>query len=220
MHEPYAKLGAALMISHALQIVANEMDHHLHTMYGAASGEVLLGSPAQGLGTDPGNIARDRIIITQVNLREEKTLKNQPNYVRDDVRLTAIYQNPPVFINLLVLFSATHTNYTNALSAVSRVVRFFQHQRVFTQDNVLPGSLLAAHINVLDRLESFKLIFDLYSPTFEENSYMWGVIGGRQFPSCVYYLRMLDLRFSAVQGESGLITEVQQEFFQYQKAVN
>lgn len=208
------------MISHALQIVANELDQHLHTMYGAAVGEVALGSPAQGLGTDPGNIARDRIIITQVNLREEKTLKNQPNYVRDDVRLTAIYQNPPVFINLLVLFSATHVNYTNALSAVSRVVRFFQHQRVFTQDNVLPASLLAAHINALDRLESFKLIFDLYSPTFEENSYMWGVIGGRQFPSCLYYLRMLDLKFNAVQRESGLITEVQQEFFHFQKATN
>jgi hypothetical protein len=103
---------------------------------------------------------------------------------------------------------------------VSRVVRFFQHQRVFTQDSVLPASLLAAHINALDRLESFKLIFDICSPTFEENSYMWGVIGGRQFPSVLYYMRMLDLKFTAVQRESGLITEVQQEFFHYQKTAN
>ena len=200
------------MISHALQIITNELDAHLNTVYGAAVGEVVMGSPAQGLGTDAANIPRDKVILTQINIREEKTLKNLPNYVRDDIRLTARYQNPPVFINLLVLFSATHTNYTNALSSVSRVIRFFQHQNVFTQDSVLPASLIAAHINALDRLETFKLIFDLYSPTLEESSYMWGVIGGRQFPSVLYYLRMLDLRFNVTQSESGLISEVKNQF--------
>ena len=63
-------------------------------------------------------------------------------------------------------------------------------------------------MNALDQLEEFKLIFDLYSPTMEEVNHLWGTLGGKQYPFVLYVLRMLDLKFKAVQSESGLITEV------------
>ena len=203
------------MIAHALTIVSHEMKEHVKDAYPSSSGqpvEVVLGTLAEGV-TDDTKL-RDKIVLSIVNIREEKALKNLPNYVRNEVTLKASYENPPVFLNFLVLATITHGDYKNALSVLSRVIRFFQFRNVFTQDSVLPASLTTnAPDNPLDQLETFKLIFDFYSPTLEEANHLWGTLGGKQYPCALYMLRMLDLKFRAVQSESGLITEVQSDFY-------
>jgi hypothetical protein len=200
------------MISHALTIVINELDKHL-------AGTYVLGDPTK---VELGNLAegfaaggsREKLILSMVNLKEEKTLKNLPNYVRNDITLSTIYENPPVFLNFQILITATHANYTNALLVLSRAIRFFQFKNVFTQDNVEPGSITTSSpLDQLDQLESFKLIFDLYSPTMEEVNHLWGTLGGKQYPFVLYMLRMLDLKFKAVQSERGVITEVISDFY-------
>jgi len=202
------------MISHALTIVINELNAHLAT-YGGA-GVSQLGNPAEGFqsgGTNGPGVARDILNLSLVNIKEEKSLKNLPSYVRNETKLTAIYENPPVFLNFQILIIATHVNYTSALLMLSRALRFFQHKNVFTQDNVAPGSIINNQpINPLDRLDEFKLIFDLYSPSMEEVNHLWGTLGGKQYPFALYMLRMLDLKFSAVHSESGLITEIVSDF--------
>jgi hypothetical protein len=202
------------MISHALTIVRNELDEHLATYGSSGSSQVELSNLAEGFkaGTGPG-VSREMISLSVVNIKEEKTLKNLPNYVRNDARLKATYENPPVFLNFQILMVATHANYTNALLALSRAIRFFQFKNVLTQDNVGPGSITTNEpLNPLDRLESFKLLFELYSPTMEEVNHLWGTLGGKQYPFILYVMRMLDLKFQAVLSESGLITEVTSNF--------
>ncbi|MCD2449911.1 DUF4255 domain-containing protein [Methylicorpusculum oleiharenae] len=201
------------MISHALTIVLNELNRHLTDNYGAdAMNAGRLGNLAEGFGSGGIN-PRDVLYLSLVNIKEEKSLKNLPHYTRNDVTLRALYENPPTFLNFQILVVASHSNYTNALLMLSRAIRFFQAQNVFTQDTVDPGSITAnAPGNALDQLESFKLIFDLYSPTMEEVNHLWGTLGGKQYPFVMYVLRMLDLRFRAVQSESGLITEIDHDF--------
>ena len=202
------------MLTHALTIVIKELNIHLNDSYGDVSDPVALGNIAEGIGTSNESPQRGKIYLTVVNIKEEKALKNLPNYVRNDVTLKAMYENPPTFINLLVLVTATHKGYADALLALSRVIRFFQFKNVFTQDNVAPISMTENQpVNSLDQLETFKLIFDLYSPTMEEVNHLWGTLGGKQYPFVLYMLRMLELRFKAVQSESGLITEVISDFY-------
>ena len=124
------------------------------------------------------------------------------------------FVNAPVFVNFYILVTATHVDYTSALTALSRAIRFFQYRNVFTQDNVDPDSITTASVNIpaADRLDSFKLIFELYSPSMEEVNHLWGTLGGKQYPFVMYVLRMLDLRYYAVQSEGGLITNVIKEF--------
>jgi hypothetical protein len=201
------------MISHALTIVINELDRHLADTYVLGDPtKVELGNLAEGFGSN--GASREKLVLSMVNIREEKTLKNLPNFVRNDLTLSTIYQNPPVFLNVQILITATHSDYTNALLVLSRAIRFFQFMNVFTQDTVEPLSITKNQpSNALDQLESFKLIFDLYSPTMEEVNHLWGTLGGKQYPFVLYMLRMLDLKFSAVQSESGVITDIISDFY-------
>lgn len=204
------------MIAHALTIVINEMNQHLDDIFQMTMPSVGLGNLAEGFAGSPGSngVARNMLILSVVNIKEEKALKNLPNYVRDDASLKVSYENPPVFLNLQILVSATHTNYSDALLVLSRAICFFQYKNVFTQDNVSANSIAVnAPNNPLDQLESFKLIFDLYSPSMEEVNHLWGTLGGKQYPFVLYMLRMIDLKFKAVQSESGLITEVVSDFY-------
>lgn len=206
------------MISHALTIVTNELENHLANAYQLApsSSQVKLGNIAEGFGngTVATGVPRDVLCLSLVNIKEEKTLKNLPNQVRNHAKLTVVYENPPVFLNCQILVVATHNHYTNALLMLSRAIRFFQFKNVFTQDNVAPSSLTTnAPSNTLDQLETFKLIFDLYSPSMEEVNHLWGTLGGKQYPFVLYTLRLMELQFKAAQSESGLLTEVVSNFY-------
>jgi hypothetical protein len=218
------------MISHALSIVVKELEAHLKAAYVYKNDDndslpkVNLGNIAGGIGISPteGGVPKNIINLSIVNIKEEKSLKNLPHYVRNDVTLTTSYQNPPVFLNFQILITVTHTDYVNALLALSRVIRFFQFKNVFTQDNVSPDSLTVNPLIITnqDQLSVFKLIFDLYSPTMEEINHLWGTLGGKQYPFVLYTMRMLDLQFKATQSETGLITEVVSDFHHKKSVAN
>jgi len=207
------------MLAHALTIVINELDKHLHDVYSMPPvAQVGLGNIAEGIagaGSSTAAVPREILAVSMVNIREEKSLKNVPAYVRNDATLRVVYQNPPVFLNFHILVVATHANYTNALLMLSRAIKFFQFSNVFTQDSVAPNSLTTnAPQNLLDQLETFKLIFELYSPTMEEVNHLWGTLGGKQYPYVLYTLRLLEMTFKATQSEAGLITQVVNDTYQ------
>ncbi len=208
------------MLAHALTIVMNELERHLADAYPApaVTPQVRLGNIAEGVGAGNANssvVPRDVLDISMVNIREEKTLKNVTAHVRDDARLRVRYQNPPLFLNFHVLIVATHASYSNALLALSRALKFFQLNNVLDQDSVAQASLITnAPGSALDQLETFKLIFDLYSPTMEEVNYLWGTLGGKQYPFAIYTMRMLEVAFKATHAEAGVITQVINETHQ------
>jgi len=207
------------MLAHALTIVINELEKHLHDVYSMPPAvQVGLGNIAEGVagtGSSTAAVPREILDVSMVNIREEKSLKNVPAYVRNDATLRVVYQNPPVFLNFHILIVATHANYTNALLMLSRAIKFFQFSNVFTQDTVAPNSLTTnAPHNPLDQLETFKLIFELYSPTMEEVNHLWGTLGGKQYPFVLYTLRLLEMTFKATQFEAGLITQVVNDTYQ------
>ncbi len=192
------------MIAHALTIVRNELESHLsvispHGMAGHAHTE--LGNVAEvGTGQGGDGTTRDRVVLSMVNIQEERALRNAP---------CVTGENPPTFLNFAVLVAATHADYPAALIALSRTVTFFQHRNLFTRDNVDPASLTTgAPPNPIDQLVEFKLIITLGSPSFEEVNDMWGMLGGKQFPFALYWMRMLELKFQSNPMEPATVTEI------------
>jgi len=205
------------MIAHALEIIKSELKANLDLYQNSNGGFTVELANVASYVPSNGQQAMD-VLITLVNIKEEKTLKNLPNYARDDVRMKVSYENQPVFLNVVLLFSVVKNNYSLAINGLSRVIRFFQHQNVFTQDSVLPSSL--AYTPADDQLEHFKLIFDLHSPSMEEVNHLWGTLGGKQFPFVLYTVRMLDLKFRKAPPQEGEpIVEIQSQFY-HKKTLN
>ncbi|MGS2739398.1 DUF4255 domain-containing protein [Sinomicrobium sp. M5D2P17] len=145
----------------------------------------------------------DKVALTLINFHEEATLKNFPNNTYEQDKM--IYKNPIIHLNLFLLFSANRNTYNKSLKDVSKIMEFFQGKRVFTQTNTIYDR---DSISMAD-VKNFKFTIELYTPTFEELNFIWGTLGGRQLPSALYKLSIVQIeRKDSIVGEKGLITEI------------
>lgn len=161
-----------------------------------------------GLLETPGGVGlAENIIITLVNVQEESTLKNQ-SALRRPFNGTAIYQNPPVNLNLYVLFTCNYTgdHYNLALKRLSYIIRFLQSKNVFSvSSSVSGGSVNANDPDIID----LKFTMELYTLTFEQINHLWGSLGGRQMPFVMYKLRLVTITERATVREVPLIEEIE-----------
>jgi Pvc16 N-terminal domain len=143
---------------------------------------------------------KDKVVLTLVNIEEEKTMRNLPKSVPSGTGYN--YQNPPVILNLYVLFSANyHSNansYGKCLVYISDVIAFFQSKKVFTTTNT--PALADKSID--------RLIFDLYTLSFEQMNHLWAVLGGKYMPSVLFKVRLLEVQY-APESPAPLIEQVE-----------
>ena len=161
-----------------------------------------------GLLETPGGVAlAENIVITLVNVEEESTLKNQ-SALRRPFAGSAIYENPPVNLNLYVLFSCNYTgdHYNLALRRLSYVIRFLQSKNAFSvSSSVSGGSVNADDPDIID----LKFTMELYTLPFEQINHLWGSLGGRQMPFVMYKLRLVTITERATVREVPLIEEIE-----------
>lgn len=161
-----------------------------------------------GLLETPGGVAlAENIVITLVNVEEESTLKNQ-SALRRPFQGSAIYENPPVNLNLYVLFSCNYTgdHYSLALRRLSYVIRFLQSKNAFSvSSSVSGGSVNPNDPDIID----LKFTMELYTLTFEQINHLWGSLGGRQMPFVMYKLRLVTITERATVREVPLIEEIE-----------
>jgi hypothetical protein len=126
------------------------------------------------------------VYISLVNVQEEATLRNQPHTER---RLGVThYREPPVFLNLYLLFAFNAETYSKSLLQLSGLVELFQNQRWFSSETQsAPGA--TAFPDGLD-----KVVFEMVNMNFEELNNLWGVLGGSYFPSVVYRMRLIKVQ--------------------------
>jgi len=132
---------------------------------------------------------QDKVILTLVNIDEEKTLKNNPHYVRDGEAL--LKRNPTLFLNLYVLISCGADDYETALSKISYVIGFFQSKHVFTPENA-EAAFPDEHVE--------KIIMDMFSMNFEQVNHLWGIMGGKYIPSVLYKMRLVPVQEDRGKG--------------------
>jgi hypothetical protein len=173
-------------------MLALAMDWLLHEL-----NQVLTDPQGAGPAVVGGNVAHldaenadppltNKVVLSVVNLEEEKTLRNQPPYqesIQNGER-TIEYRQPPAFLNAYLLFSASHVNYRNALRLLGDVVTFFQRRPVFTARNS-PGFALPQN------LADARLIVEFHSLGFEQVNHLWASLGGKQLPFVLYKCRLL-----------------------------
>jgi len=189
------------MVYEALQIIGEQLNLYLSSK--GLNNLIALENIAL-LETSSENSDRvaNKVVLTLINLDEEKTLKNLPNYKVINKQTTE-YKNPPISLNLYLLISANCNTYVNSLRSISKTIEFFQGKSIFTSENTT--YTIKDDFDVLD---TFKLIVNLYTPSFEELNHIWGTLGGRQLPSVIYQIQLIEIDRKDLPVTGPVILEV------------
>lgn len=189
------------MIYEAIQIISEQLNNYL-TSAGLSNLVTLQNVAMLETSEDNASKLNGKVILTLINLEEESTLRNLPNYKVIDKQTTE-YRNPPVNMNIYLLVSANCNTYTNSLRAISKTIEFFQGKKVFTSENTTYEEK-----EDFDVLGSFKLIVELYTASFEQLNHVWGTLGGRQLPSVIYKIQLVEIDRKALLGAEKVILHV------------
>ena len=186
------------MIHTTLEIIKEELSNYFRDSGSVFSDPNLtvleLGNIAMidAFNEDHKEEIEDKIVISLVNIDQDKVLRNGPTFTRttdENGKPTILHHNPTVYLNLYILFSAHQSNYLDALRQLSTVIEFFQRQFVFS-GNEIP-QLQDGNIE--------KLIFDMYTMGFDQLNQLWGVLGGKYIPSIMYKVRVVPIQRSDEQ---------------------
>ena len=126
------------MIEEAILLLRDELQSYINNH--DASVNVIVDNIGL-IETSRGDTLTNNIVITLVNIEEESTLKNQPALKRPIIN-NAVYKNPPVFLNLYVLFTSNYAGTDYPLGVEETFVCY----QVFAKQECL------CHLVVRDRV--------------------------------------------------------------------
>lgn len=190
------------MITKALNLILSEINQYIPPV--AGSEQVILGNIAFNESPDQNQL-QNQIVASLVNIEEESTMKNGA-FHRTGVS-SVEYFEPPVNLNLYILFSCNYDNYTMSIDRLSEVVKFFQHRKAIS---LATAGVIPAGFDPTDPVDaSIYLTPEFYTLTFEQINHLWGSLGGKQMPFIMYKIRLVTLTERASAGDGPLIQEIQ-----------
>ena len=129
---------------------------------------------------------QDKILCTLISVEQERTNINRT------VGGGLERKNPPIDLNLYVLYSAYYqaSNYEEALKSLSGIIGFFQGNQVFTAQNT-PA--------LNDGIQ--KLTVELMNLDVKELSNFWTAVGSKHLPSVLYKWRMISITENMILEE-------------------
>lgn len=189
------------MLFEVVQIITEQVNSYLEEC-GLTKSVIVENIGLPEAQTENVALLVDKVALSLLNLQEEATLKNIPNHYYDNNKI--VYRNSVINLNLFLLFSANRSTYSKSLKDISKIIEFFQGKKLFNQSNTVFDRNSAA----MNDVDNFCFTVELYTPTFEELNYIWGTLGGRQLPSALYKVSMIQIERNISQGERDLLNEI------------
>lgn len=200
------------MIFQAMELIRQNLNAFIAASGGipAVPEPVVLGNIAYATPDNPGTPAVDesaQVYMSLVNVEEEVSLRNQSAVRQSEIRPLA-YVNPPLHINLFLLFSANHKDYNMAIRNLGLILLFFQGNKTFSiaRTPVPAAGVFAAPG---EKENNIKISLDLMSLTFEQVNHLWGSLGGKQMPFLLFKARQVEIDADRMFQEGGFISEIQ-----------
>ncbi len=189
------------MIYETLQILKEQLENYFEEA-GLGKNIILDNIALWESGSQDADRLDGKVVLTLLNMEEESTMKNTPSV--KVVNGKSEYFNPPVNLNLFLLVSANCTSYELSLSSISRTIEFFQGKKTFTSANTVYNRLNPS----LHPVDHFKFVVELFTPGFEILNHIWGTLGGRQLPSALYKVQIIEISRQKKLASGGLITHI------------
>ena len=184
------------MIRTALGFVKKELDAYIaareNDVANYAPGTIL---DIKSLVSLNGNINVDNnkhITVMLVGIEEERREGKRP-YILPAENNNFITLNPPIEINLHLLFVAHSNDYETALRDLSDVIAFFQSNVVFDEQKFpdLNATVIQPELKPWQLID--RISFRLLNLSFEQQNNLWAMFGGKYMPSAVYKMTLLTL---------------------------
>jgi hypothetical protein len=174
------------MLDSVLKFFADEINAYLQAQSG------VLGNPVKpsAIVSEDGKYAieDDHVAVSVINFEEETAAREQlPQTTYQDGQHVVL--EPPLNLNLYLMFAAHFTHYDQAVKYLSHILTFFQARRVFTRDK---------HAALHPGLH--RLVVELQRLDYEQLNQIWAFIGAKQLPSAVYRVRMIRVQEGAQTG--------------------
>ncbi len=172
------------MISNALTFLKDLLNEHLCAQSGQTLGEaedkvVFI----DGENLDPISFKLGAVTCLLINIEEEKLLRAADPYLRVTADGTRVRVQPDIRMNLHVLFVARFKQYEKGLSYLSKILEYFQTNRVLDHQN---SPALSDDID--------RLTMELTTLAFAEQNEIWNALRTTYHPSVLYKVRMLVLQ--------------------------
>ena len=130
------------------------------------------------------------ITIMMAGIEEERREGKRPFYSpTDDKQFLKL--NPPIELDLLLLFVAHKKDYGTALRDLSSVISFFQANPVFDEQKNpnLNSSVVEPGKKPWQLIE--RLSFTMHTLTLEQQNNLWAMLGSKYIPSVVFKMKMI-----------------------------
>lgn len=121
------------------------------------------------------------VTMLLLNLEEDRKALPADPYRRTLVDGTRLMVNPPIALNVTILFAARFSNYLDSLRHLDLIVRFFQKHRAM--DAASMPKLAGKNID--------KVLCELYTTPLSDLNQVWGPLNTAVQPSLLYRLRVV-----------------------------
>ncbi len=184
-----------VVIGRVTERIVKELNAYFGLLSSSIDNYVVADSLFNSAGEYNSN-TNNKLLLSLTNIERDKTYHSIDIYKKVENGSSQIIR-PVIKVNLYFLFIANFNDYQESLKAVSRVIAFFQHRNAFDIE-----------ADVATSSKKSRLIFELFSLSFEQQNHVWGMFGGKYIPSVMYKVGILDIQDERVEGEVAPVEEV------------
>ena len=199
------------MIRTALEFIQAQLDSYMADRE-QDSAQYALGNVVdlQSIVLPNGNMNINdttHVTVMLVGLEEERREGKRP-YFRPTDDKQFLKLQPPVELDLLLLFVAHNSNYETSLRDLSDVIAFFQANPVFDEQKypALNAAVVEPDKKPWQLIE--RLSFSLCNLSFEQQNNLWAMLGSKYIPSVVYKMKMLTVFETRSNEKTPAVTEL------------
>jgi hypothetical protein len=170
------------LINESLQFLAKQSTTYLNDKFPGSDPNqplVIVGNISPASDTATQNSAAEKpAVLSLVNIEEDRMVNLRNNYPNTNTRV--VLKNPPICLNLFILFSINRKNYDESLRFLSNIIQFFHEEYIFTS---------TTHPDLLPTID--RLTVDLHNLSFEQSNHLWSTLGEKYLPSVMYKVRLV-----------------------------
>lgn len=154
-------------------------------------------------------VSKTPIILSIVNIEEDKTLKNQSVYLKNSNDQTNIskYKHPTQHLIISILFSSYNkdlSKYLDGIDKLKNIINYFQQNNSFyckNDDSELIEYNTFLSKSELEKQNYSKITFEFISLSMEQLNQMWSYLGSKYMPSVLFKMRLYSVQSTNITPE-------------------